>query len=113
MVSTLLCENGHFKQEPGSFSGSVAFSSAVASATLLITTQVIALNSEVGKKPTLKEENRLMNPKGKLESLESMKRHISMDTLEGRITPDKAPVTLPLGSHLSCPPTSKEHCIQM
>ena len=42
-----------------------------------------------------------------------MKRHINMDTSEGRVTPDKAPVTLPLGSHLSCPPTSKEHCIQM
>ncbi|RVW56780.1 CCR4-NOT transcription complex subunit 4 [Vitis vinifera] len=109
MASSLSCGNGPFKQKPDSFSGSVAFSSAVTSTTLPLTTQAVALHSEVGKKPTLNEENRLINPKGKLESLESMKQHISMDTSEGLITPDEAPASLPLGGQLSCPPTSKDN----
>ena len=107
MASSVSCGNGPLKQKPDSFSGSVAFSSAVASTTLPHTIQAVALHSEVGKKPILNEENCSINPKGKLECPESVKQHISMDASEGLIT-DVAP-SLPLGSQLSCPPTSKDN----
>lgn len=105
MASSLSCGNGPIKQKPDSLGGPVAFSSAVVSPTLLpLTTQAVALHSEIGKKPTLNEENRSINPKGKLENLELIKQHINMDASERLIT-DAAPASLSLGGQLSCPPS--------
>lgn len=109
VASSLSCGNGPLKQKSDSFSGSVAFSSAVASTPLPMITQAVGLHSEMGKKPTLNEENSSIISKGNLEALETVKQHISMDASEGAVTSDGVPASLSLGSQLACPPTCKDN----
>ncbi|KAA8549514.1 hypothetical protein F0562_001198 [Nyssa sinensis] len=103
--------NGPSQQKPVTCSGSMAFSTAVASAS-----QVPTLHVDFGKKIIPNEECLTVQHKGRLEPLETVKQHVGTDH---RATVSETPVapglstTTTMNSHLYCPPASEDKDVNM
>ncbi|XP_057953845.1 uncharacterized protein LOC131148123 isoform X2 [Malania oleifera] len=104
-AASLTCSNGSSKEKPDTLSGSLPFSSAIASTTL--TSKV---HSETGKKPSSNEESQQAQSKGRLEILDSVKPYGSSDCpateSETTFTSGGASATVTVTDQLSCPPAS-------
>uniref|UniRef100_A0A5B6ZGY8 CCR4-NOT transcription complex subunit 4 n=1 Tax=Davidia involucrata TaxID=16924 RepID=A0A5B6ZGY8_DAVIN len=109
--ASLACSNGPSKPKPDTCSGSIVFSTAVASAAHIST-----LDGDVGKKLIPNEESLTIQHKGRLESPETMKQDIGTNH---RATASETPVTPGLSatstmnSHLYGPPASEDKNVNM
>ncbi|XP_059660656.1 uncharacterized protein LOC132307019 isoform X2 [Cornus florida] len=104
-LTSLACSNGPSKQKTDSFSGSMAFSTAVAN-----TTQISTLHGDVVKKFIPNEEGHTIPHKGRLEPVASVKQFSDVDgratAPETCFTPEPSATTM--NSQLYYPPSSKD-----
>lgn len=107
-AASIACPDGLSKQKPDTVGNTLAFSSAVA-----CTSPASTFHGDAGKRPALIEDIQIMNSNSKLESLQALKQHRSMDSesnpSEELATEDGTYTSLTLSSELSSPLASKDN----